>query len=77
MCCHVHGPRGGLQLSHVDAGSVRDSAAAGAQQESKERGLARGAVAGIVVGVVAAFVLASALAFVLFRSRKRAPVGSG
>ena len=67
----------GLQLCHVDAGLARDNAAAGAQQESKDSGLAAGAIAGIVVGVIAACVLAAALAFVLFRGRKRAPVGSG
>ena len=61
----------------MGAGLVRDNAAGGAQPDGTHSGLAGGAIAGIVVGVLAACVLASALAFVLFRGRKRAPVGSG
>lgn len=58
-------------------GSVRDNAAAGAEQSSKDRGLAGGAIAGIVVGALIACVLASALAFMLFKGHKRTPIGSG
>lgn len=67
-----------LHPCYLHAGLVADNvtAAAAAQQKSKEGGLAGGAIAGIVLGALAACVLASALAFVLFR-RKRSPAGSG